>query len=95
MEAIEKPARIAAIESSADGICWTFSPMVDICRDARWGRVSEGNGEDPFLVQPLHAMIRGYQGKGYECQQRDNGLRKALLHQAAPEKPAATTTRWI
>ena len=39
MEAIEKSARIAAIESSADGICWTFSPMVDICRDARWGRI--------------------------------------------------------
>ena len=49
MEAIEKSARIAAIESSADGICWTFSPMVDISRDPRWGRVSEGSGEDPFL----------------------------------------------
>ena len=64
MEAIEKSARIAAIESSADGICWTFSPMVDICRDARWGRVSEGNGEDPFLGSAIaQAMIRGYQGK--------------------------------
>ena len=64
MEAVEKSARIAAIESSADGICWTFSPMVDICRDARWGRVSEGNGEDPFLGSAIaQAMIRGYQGK--------------------------------
>lgn len=64
MEAVEKSARIAAIESSADGICWTFSPMVDICRDARWGRVSEGNGEDPYLGSEIaKAMVRGYQGK--------------------------------
>ncbi len=63
MEAIEKSARIAAIEASADGICWTFSPMVDISQDARWGRVSEGNGEDPFLGGEIaKAMIRGYQG---------------------------------
>lgn len=64
MEAIEKSARIAAIEASADGICWTFSPMVDVCRDARWGRVSEGNGEDPYLGSEIaRAMVRGYQGK--------------------------------
>lgn len=49
LEKIEKSARIAAIEASADGICWTYSPMVDICRDARWGRMSEGSGEDVFL----------------------------------------------
>lgn len=65
MQAIEESARIAAIEASADGICWTFSPMVDICRDPRWGRISEGNGEDPFLGAAIaRAMIRGYQGKG-------------------------------
>ncbi len=64
MEAIEKSARIAAIESSADGICWTFSPMVDICHDARWGRIAEGTGEDPFLGGEIaKAMVRGYQGK--------------------------------
>lgn len=63
MEAIEQSARIAAIEASADGICWTFSPMVDISQDARWGRVSEGNGEDPFLGGEIaKAMVRGYQG---------------------------------
>ena len=56
MEAIEKSARIAAVEASADGICWTFSPMVDICRDARWGRVSEGNGEDPYLALRLQKL---------------------------------------
>lgn len=63
MDAIERSARIAAIEASADGIFWTFSPMVDISREPRWGRVSEGNGEDPFLGgQIAKAMVRGYQG---------------------------------
>ena len=64
MAAIEESARIAAVEASADGISWTFSPMVDISRDPRWGRVSEGNGEDPFLGAMIaEAMVRGYQGK--------------------------------
>lgn len=63
LEAIQKSARIAAVEASADGIFWTFSPMVDISRDPRWGRVSEGNGEDPYLGgQIAKAMIKGYQG---------------------------------
>lgn len=63
MEEIERSARIAAIEASASGICWTFSPMVDISRDARWGRVSEGNGEDPYLGALIcRAMVKGYQG---------------------------------
>ena len=64
MKAIEESARIAAVEASADGISWTFSPMVDVSRDPRWGRVSEGNGEDPFLGAAIaRAMICGYQGK--------------------------------
>ena len=63
MEAIKESARIAAKESSADGICWTFSPMVDICRDPRWGRMSEGGGEDPYLGSEISvAMVKGYQG---------------------------------
>lgn len=63
MEMIEKTARIAAVEASADGISWTFSPMVDISRDPRWGRVSEGSGEDPYLGGKIaQAMVRGYQG---------------------------------
>lgn len=63
MKAIEQSARIAATESSADGINWTFSPMVDISRDPRWGRVSEGNGEDPYLGSEIaKAMVKGYQG---------------------------------
>ncbi len=64
MPAIEQSARIAAIEASADGICWTFSPMVDITRDPRWGRVAEAGGEDPYLGgQIAKAMVTGYQGR--------------------------------
>lgn len=63
MQAIEQSARVAAQEASADGINWTFSPMVDIARDPRWGRISEGNGEDPYLASEIaRAMVRGYQG---------------------------------
>lgn len=65
---IEKSARIAATEATADGLNWVFSPMVDISRDPRWGRISEGNGEDPFLGSAIAAaMVRGYQ---------ENDLRK-------------------
>lgn len=64
MNLIEQSARIAAQEATADGICWTFSPMVDISRDPRWGRVAEGSGEDTYLgSQIAKAMVYGYQGK--------------------------------
>jgi len=60
---IEKASRVAAMEAAADGIRWTFSPMVDIARDARWGRMAEGAGEDPFLGSAMAAAyVRGYQG---------------------------------
>ena len=63
MAAVERSARIAAQEASADGISWTFSPMVDISRGPRWGRMSEGNGEDPYLGAAIaRAMVHGYQG---------------------------------
>jgi len=63
LKLIEQSARIAAQEASADGLCWTFAPMVDISRDPRWGRVSEGSGEDPYLgSQIAKAMVRGFQG---------------------------------
>ncbi len=63
---IRKSASIAATEATADGLNWAFSPMVDIARDARWGRISEGSGEDPFLgAQIAKAMVQGYQGKDY------------------------------
>jgi len=62
--AIAQSARIAAVEATADGICWTFSPMVDICCDPRWGRMAEGSGEDPYLGSCIAAaMVQGYQGR--------------------------------
>jgi beta-glucosidase len=62
-EIVEKASRVAAMEASANGIRWTFSPMVDIARDARWGRMAEGAGEDPFLGSAMAAAyVRGYQG---------------------------------
>lgn len=73
MPAIQQSARIAATEASADGIMWTFSPMVDISRDPRWGRVSEGNGEDPFLGGAIaRAMVLGFQGDNVNEQLRRN-----------------------
>jgi beta-glucosidase len=63
MNLIEQTARQAAREATADGLMWTFSPMVDIARDPRWGRISEGSGEDPFLGSAIaKAMVKGYQG---------------------------------
>ncbi len=62
-ELIERTARTAAREATADGLMWAFSPMVDIARDPRWGRIAEGSGEDPFLGSAIaRAMVRGYQG---------------------------------
>jgi len=64
LQAIEKSARVAATEASAAGITWTFAPMVDISRDARWGRVMEGGGEDPYLGSKIAiARVKGFQGK--------------------------------
>ncbi len=64
LERIEKSARIAAIEASASGVHWTFAPMVDICRDPRWGRIMEGAGEDPYLASLIAAArVRGFQGE--------------------------------
>lgn len=70
--AVSRAASIAAKEASADGISWTFSPMVDIARDARWGRIAEGNGEDPYLGAAMaRAYVQGYQG---------NNLKKSDEH---------------
>ena len=63
LERMRKSAAIAADEASASGIAWTFAPMVDISRDARWGRIAEGSGEDPYLGSLLaKAYVHGYQG---------------------------------
>jgi beta-glucosidase len=80
MPAIERSARIAAQEASADGICWTFSPMVDIARDPRWGRIAEGSGEDPYLgSQIAKAMVRGYQGNDLA---QNNTIMSCVKHYA-------------
>jgi len=80
MELIEKTARIAAQEATADGIFWNFSPMVDIARDPRWGRVAEGAGEDPFLGSRIaEAMVRGYQQDDLA---RENTMMATVKHMA-------------
>lgn len=64
LEAMKETARISALEAAADGVNWTFAPMIDISRDARWGRIMEGSGEDPFLTSRVaEAKIKGYQGE--------------------------------
>jgi beta-glucosidase len=80
MELIEKTARVAAQEASADGINWTFSPMVDLSRDARWGRISEGSGEDTYLGSEIaKAMVRGYQGDDLSA---NNTIMSCVKHYA-------------
>jgi beta-glucosidase len=75
---IKKAARAAAEEASADGLNWVYSPMVDITRDPRWGRVSEGGGEDPFLGSQLaKAMVEGYQGNNLAA---DNTVMSCVKH---------------
>ena len=77
-ELIERTARAAAEEATADGLNWVFSPMVDIARDPRWGRVSEGAGEDPwFGSQIAKAMVRGYQGTDLS---KDNTVLACVKH---------------
>jgi beta-glucosidase len=78
MDSIELSARIAATEASADGLNWTFSPMVDIARDPRWGRIAEGAGEDPYLgAQIARVMVRGYQGSNLN---QSNALMACVKH---------------
>jgi beta-glucosidase len=69
--AVERAASIAAREARASGVHWTFAPMVDIARDARWGRIAEGSGEDPYLGAALaRARVRGFQGADYSAPDR-------------------------
>lgn len=80
MKLVENSARIAAVEASADGINWTYSPMVDICRDPRWGRIAEGNGEDPYLGSKIAvAMVKGYQGNDLKA---NNTIMSCVKHYA-------------
>ena len=93
---VEEGARIAADEASSVGIRWTFSPMVDIARDARWGRIAEGFGEDPVLAGALGvAMVRGYQGDDLS---RPNTMAACMKHFAgygASESGKDYNTTWI
>ena len=75
---VEKSARIAAQEATANGIAWTYSPMVDIARDPRWGRIAEGAGEDPWLgSQVAKALVKGYQGNDLSL---DNTMMACVKH---------------
>lgn len=85
IEAIERSARIAAEESAAMGLHWTFSPMCDISSDPRWGRVSEGSGEDPYLASKITAaMVRGFQGDDLSS---DKTIAACVKHFAAYGAP--------
>jgi len=87
LDLIERTARAAAEEASADGLNWTFSPMVDIARDPRWGRVSEGAGEDPYLgSQIARVMVKGYQGTDLS---KNNTILSCVKHFALYGAPEA------
>ena len=86
LDLIQQSARVAAQEATADGINWTFSPMVDISRDPRWGRISEGSGEDPYLgSQIAKAMITGYQGDDLSAENTMLSCVKHFALYGAPE----------
>jgi beta-glucosidase len=77
---VERAEGVAALEASAAGVRWTFAPMLDIARDARWGRIVEGSGEDPYLGAAMaRARVRGFQGRDY----------------SAPEKVVACAKHWV
>lgn len=77
---IEQSARVAATEAAADGLNWVYSPMVDIARDPRWGRIAEGSGEDTYLGSKIAAaMVRGYQGNDMKA---DNAVMACVKHYA-------------
>lgn len=80
-EAIETAARISAFEATSDGLNWTYNPMVDIARDPRWGRCSEGAGEDPYLGGVVaQAMVRGYQGTPEDLYEGNERMLACVKH---------------
>lgn len=84
LEAIKKSAQVAADEASASGINWTFGPMMDVARDARWGRVMEGSGEDPYLGSKIaFARVQGFQGEKIEDLLKVNTIAACAKHFAA------------
>jgi beta-glucosidase len=93
--AVETMARISAREASAAGVRWTFSPMVDIARDPRWGRIAEGAGEDPVLGSAMAAAyVRGYQGTELSAPS-SIAVARSIMSATAPPKAAAITTPLI
>ena len=83
---VERSAHIAAVEAAASGTDWTFAPMVDICRDPRWGRVAEGSGEDPYLgAQMAAARVRGFQGRDLRAPDSLLACAKHFAAYGAPE----------
>jgi beta-glucosidase len=95
-ELVRQAARVAARESSAGGIHWTFSPMMDIARDPRWGRIAEGFGEDPYVAsQMAAAMVRGYQGDSLEAADSIAACAKHYVGYGAAEGGRDYNTTWI
>jgi beta-glucosidase len=91
-ELVERAAAAAAREAAAEGIRWTFSPMVDIARDARWGRIVEGSGEDPHLGSLMAAAyVRGYQGERLDRPTSIAACAKHYVGDGAAEAGATTT----
>ena len=95
-ELVRQAARVAARESAAAGIHWTFSPMMDIARDPRWGRIAEGFGEDPQLAsQMAAAMVRGYQGDSLDAADSIAACAKHYVGYGATEGGRDYNTTWI
>jgi len=95
-ELVRQSARIAAREASAAGIHWTFSPMLDIARDPRWGRVAEGYGEDPYLASAMAAaMVHGYQGDSLDAPDSIAACAKHYVGYGAAEGGRDYNTTWI
>ena len=93
LAAVQNDEAVSAAEATADGIKWTFNPMVDIARDPRWGRVVEGAGEDPYLGSAIAAAkVRGYQGTDFARRTRWR-RRSSTSPATARRSPGASTTR--
>lgn len=95
-EIVEKGARISAKEASSAGVRWTFSPMLDVARDARWGRIAEGFGEDTYLTSLLGAaMIKGYQGDDLSDPSSMAACAKHFAAYGAAESGRDYNTTWV
>ena len=95
-ELVRQGARIAAREAAEEGTHWTFSPMVDIARDPRWGRIAEGYGEDPYLASAMSAAtVRGYQGESLSDRNSIAACAKHFVGYGAAEGGRDYNTTWI